>query len=436
MASSEGLWDAFSMAKGELLGNVKAVLDEGVGCHLLQHDPGTRTAADDSIHSMLSTLHMILSDLQRVKVEVLQTERLILRSIGRVQRLRSPIGILPTELIHYILIHHLNPQPQNQQEIIRVSSVCSLWQEIMHNQHALFSTADWITWPQSMSETWISRTKGGPLTILLDNTVEKVDPHSLPLLLREPRLSSFSTAARNCTSLSITDYPSSTRYLNSAFSEELAFPRLEIFRVHVKVGVETRRSVFTLAAPNLKELVVTDAGVLLSCPSPHLWIFQLSFSSHAISIVVLEASRQILQENQVRILRLHGTFILDRLSPGAEDHLFFHNLQSLEITDYNELGHTDWIRAIVRDRLKFPVVSEFRLLLRRGLHFLEEDIQTLVSLRIFCYFRVHSENQSLLALPRSMRSLSFPVSPSLKAVKTGIIVSSPAFQRHPSCSHS
>lgn len=232
-----------------------------------------------------------------------------------------------------------------------------------------------------MSENWISRTKGGPLTISLRGIDDTSRSNSFSLLLREPRISSFSTAARNCTVLSIACFPSSSKYLKSAFLEKLDFPSLEVFKVHVYVDTETCRTLFTLAAPNLKELDVTNAGIIVSGSSPQLSTFRLFFDDNAISVMVFVSLRLVFQENRVRILRLHGnsSSLLTDLVPEAEEHLFFNNVRTIEVADFSRLRYSGWIQDISWDRLNFPLVSEFRLLFSGGQRFFKVVIQALVS---------------------------------------------------------
>lgn len=379
MSSSDDLWNAFKVAGDGLICDLKAFFNGGVDCNLLQQNPKTRNTADSSIDNMLSTLHRILSDVQRVKAEVLKTERLIIRSIGRVHMLRSPIGTLPTELIHYILTHHLNLRPENHKEIVHISSVCSLWQDIIHNQHGLFSKADWMIWPQSISETWTSRTKGGPLTISLDETVKELPSNSLPLLLREPRLSGISAAAQYCTVLIVKSFPASSARLNCAFLKALEFPILEFFKVHVEIDRGECNTLFTLTAPNLRELDVTNAGVVLSGPSPQLSTFQFSFESGRYpSDAILEVSLKLCRENRVATLRLHGAALLDSFGPDVAEPI--QTVQSLEIADFDGEEFSDWIQVIAWENLRFPIVSELRLFFGAGQRLLDEDIQTLVSI--------------------------------------------------------
>lgn len=100
MPSSDDLWNAFAMVKDEVVGNTRELFAEGLDSHLLRQNLETRKIAKATIDNTLSALSRMLCDLRRVKEQVLKTENIILRSIGRVHSLQSPIGILPTELIH------------------------------------------------------------------------------------------------------------------------------------------------------------------------------------------------------------------------------------------------------------------------------------------------------------------------------------------------
>lgn len=134
--------------------------------HIFYQPPSARAESLNTIHSQLEELDKALEKVRDLKKKVLEAEKQIIRNIGQVHQLTSPIGSLPNELLHEIFFCVVSGS-RDYLAIQSLSAVCQRWRTYMFGQTQWFSDANWDEWPPSLIIEWCGRTGSHPLTIRL-----------------------------------------------------------------------------------------------------------------------------------------------------------------------------------------------------------------------------------------------------------------------------
>lgn len=168
MLVNPDLWTAFNDAKEALLAAIKTSLLPQP--HLLSLDCADRHSAQTSIHETLGELDVFTAWLDETVNDLDGACKDIRLHRSRVQMSLSPIAILPTELIRYIVQLAVGA-PENRRMILNVSHVSTTWREAVTSTSELFTESDWNKWNVQLIKLWLSRAQKQPQKIFLDDVI-------------------------------------------------------------------------------------------------------------------------------------------------------------------------------------------------------------------------------------------------------------------------
>jgi len=127
------------------------------------------------IGNLISSLEDLEDDLNDIQREIKQAQNSVLQLKSAALMSLQPIGMLPPEIIRKIVVHTVDG-PCDHRRILRLSQVSKLWRETVLGISALFTTADWESWPAQLVDTWCLRAGRHLLKIYVgDSLVTRMD---------------------------------------------------------------------------------------------------------------------------------------------------------------------------------------------------------------------------------------------------------------------
>jgi hypothetical protein len=163
MLIEASFWKAFHEAKSALLKALHAPHTQ----RPVFATPQSRESIRASTVELISLVTEAEHELKTIQDEFAATQALLSRTRATATNLLSPIGALPPELIHMIVM--CASEASNPLHILRMSHVSKTWRETVISDPKLFTCADWDHWPCSLVKLWCIRAGSQPLTIRLNH---------------------------------------------------------------------------------------------------------------------------------------------------------------------------------------------------------------------------------------------------------------------------
>lgn len=157
------LWSTFYDAKTSLLEALNAAAARG-----FQIAPTNRALTRESALGYAEELVLAEKELEAVQRDIGHARDILRRQRIVAQRLRSPIGVLPGELIGEIITQTLN-SPGDYTHIFTIMGISHMWRDTLLGMSRFFVKAGWDHWHPSLLDLWCKRAGNLPLIIELDN---------------------------------------------------------------------------------------------------------------------------------------------------------------------------------------------------------------------------------------------------------------------------
>lgn len=156
----------FNDAKASLLQALDAATTQD-----LEDMPSNGAMIRESALCRVETLLQVEKELE----DIIQARDNIRRRRIAAQSLRSPIGLLPNELIHRI-IEYVVLGPRDRDQIRDILQISHAWRDVILTMSRLFVSAAWNSWHPRLVDVWCRRANGLPLVIHLnDDTLSALD---------------------------------------------------------------------------------------------------------------------------------------------------------------------------------------------------------------------------------------------------------------------
>jgi hypothetical protein len=162
MLVEASIWKAFHEAKSALLKELTPSIRHP---HILSATPQSRESIRTSTIELISAIIEAQHDLKAVQNELEAAQTLLSQRHAAAKNSLSPIGALPPELIHMIVLYASDVSDPLQ--VLHMSHVSKTWRETVISDPTLFTCADWDHWNHSLVTLWCTRAGSQPLTIRL-----------------------------------------------------------------------------------------------------------------------------------------------------------------------------------------------------------------------------------------------------------------------------